>query len=155
MKNFNPKILQNINIANKDGSTFSFFDYLHNLSEGPEKALVYSKLFWPDLVQIDDFILLSEHYDRKYFDQVLSDYGPTAVETTINTSYLYDFVKGKCEYSDEVWEALGLLLCETWKMKASFLYPDRAFTTEFSWYSEKDDPGITLFQTNRDKGCEE
>lgn len=144
MASFDPGILKIVQAFKAE--RFSFLDYIYSISKGPEEALIYSKLFWPDLIEVDGYVLLSENYDREYFDKVLSAYGQGKVEETINTTYLYSLVGGKGEYENSVWEALGKILCETWQQRAQSAFPKKRFTTEFSWYSDSDDPGLTLYQ---------
>ena len=116
------------------------------MNKGPEEALIYSKLFWPDLIEVDGFVFLAENYDREYYDQVVRDYGASQVEETINTTYLYNLVGGKGEYDTAVWEALGNTLCSIWKSRVRRQFPDKKVVVLFSWYTEIDDPGITLYQ---------
>lgn len=149
MKNFESGILKIVRDSKSE--QFSFFDYIYSASKGPEEALLYSKLFWPDLVDVNGYVFLSENYDRDYFDEVVSEYGESKVEETINTTYLYNLVGGKTEYENEVWEALGNVLCETWRQRAQYLFPERSFAVEFSWYSDHDDPGVTLYQRREEE----
>lgn len=123
---------------------FSFWDYLAGRSDGPEIALAYGSLLWPQFVRVSGFILLEEHYDEAYFERVLRDYGPAKVEATINTTYL-DNIVGAKDVEQEVLEALGALLCETWVARAKLMFPDLDFVAQFDWYSDKGDPGITIF----------
>ena len=110
---------------------------------------MYSKLFWPELIEVDGFVLLAMNYDREYFDEVITNYGAENVEGHINLSYLQYLVGvGEYDCDDEIWELLGQTLCETWKQRAQYLFPQKSFVTEFAWYSDDiGDPGVTLYQT--------
>jgi len=144
MASFEPSILKIVQDSKTED--FSFLDCIYSASRGPEEALLYSKLFWPDMVDVDGHVFLAENYNRDYFDKVVSEYGVSKAEETINTTYLYNLVGGKDEFENEVWEALGNVLCETWKHRAQYLFPERSFAVEFAWYSDHDDPGVTLYQ---------
>ena len=130
------------------GDDFSFWDYLYNRWDGPEVALAYSTAFWPELVEVEGFVLLKEQYEAEYLARVKANYGREKVEATINTTYLQDLFTDNTEGTDEsVWTALGELLRDTWKARAEAVFPDREFATTFAWYTEDSDPGVTLFQT--------
>lgn len=146
MVSFDPKILKLYRDSKDD--LVETTDYLYFDDKGPELALIYSKLFWPDLIEVDGFVFLSEHYVKENYDELLVVYGPGYVERIINACYLqYAVGTGEFDYSDEIWELLGQTLCETWKQRATSLFPQKSFKTEFAWYSnEVGDPGVTLYQ---------
>ena len=145
MTTFDPSIMRIVQDSDRD--PFEFLDYLWYADRGPEEALVYSKLIWPDLIEVDGFVFLSEYYHKEYFDEVLANYGPGSLEETINTVYLDNVVgAGPIDYADQVWEALGGVLCETWKQRALSQFPQMLFETEFAWYSDDGDPGVKLYQ---------
>ena len=126
----------------------SAWDLLSTRANGPELATAYAKVFWPDLVEVDGYVLLAENFDHEYLNRIVSDHGRENVEATINTTYLATvFGPGPTEVADAVWEELGRLVCEAWKARAEQLFPGKKFVTEFQWYSEDEgDPGVTLRQ---------
>lgn len=141
--------LGNLSIVknSSDPGSFSFWDYLSDQDVNPNIALACAKVWWPDFVQIEGFVLLKEQYDREYFDRVLRDSGAEAVEKTINTILLDNFFQEPGPDEVELWEAIGNLMCETWVAKASMMFPSLKFAAEFSWYSEDQyDPGVTIGQ---------
>ncbi len=146
MKEFNSYTLKTIKFPNTE--RHSFLDYIHSINKGPEEALAYFKLFWPDLIEVDGYVFLLDNYNQEYFDKTLSEYGHNKVEKTINTTYLYYLVGGEADYEYEVWEVLGEMLCETWQRRASSLFPEKNIIVEFTWYSDYDDPGLTLYQSD-------
>lgn len=147
MLSFDPNILKLFRVSKND--LVDTTDYLYFDDKGPELALMYSKLFWPELIEVDGFVLLAMNYDREYFDEVITNYGAENVEGHINLSYLQYLVGvGEYDCDDEIWELLGQTLCETWKQRAQYLFPQKSFVTEFAWYSDDiGDPGVTLYQT--------
>lgn len=146
MVSFDPRILKLFQDSKDD--LVDTTDYLYFDDKGPELALIYSKLFWPDLIEVDGFVFLSEQYSKENYDELLAVYGPGSVERVVNACYLqYAVGTGEHVYSDEIWELLGQTLCETWKQRAQLLFPQKSFTTAFNWYSEEiGDPGVTLYQ---------
>lgn len=139
---------ERLHIARKSGSPneFSFWDFLHDLRYGPEMALAYGKVFWPDLIEVDDYILLAENYDPDYLRRVLDADGPSLVEATINTTYLNVLFGDDDDVDLKVWEHLGTVMCRLWELRAMSSFPDKRFVTRFDWYVEDGDPGITLHQ---------
>lgn len=146
MLSFDPNILKLYRDSKNDLDDVT--DYLYFDDKGPELALTYSKLFWPDLIEVEGLVLLSMNYTREYFDEVLTNYGAENVEGHINLCYLqYLIGTGEYDCDDEIWELLGETLCETWKQRAQYLFPEKSFVTEFAWYSDDiGDPGVTLYQ---------
>lgn len=146
MTNFDPHILKLFRDSKDD--LVDTTDYLHFDDRGPELALIYSKLFWPDLIEVDGFVFISEKYERRNYELIITDARVNNVESYVNTFYLFDAVgTGEYDCEDEIWELLGHTLCETWKQRAQHLFPEKSFVTEFAWYSDDiGDPGVTLYQ---------
>lgn len=139
--------LKALKIAKNVGDDCSFWDFLRDRSGGPELALIYSSVFWPELIEVEGFVFLKENYDAAYFARVAAECGRENVEATINTTYLQDVFGVGEEWPDNsVWTALGELLRDSWKARAEALFPDREFATKFAWYSEGGDPGVTFYQ---------
>lgn len=107
-------------------------------------ALGYAKVFWPDFVEVEGFVLVAEHYTDDYFNRILEEVGAAELEATINTTYLRDLF-GDGDAPEATWETLGNLLTRTWKAKAEVEFPHRSFRSTFAWYSDIGDPGITIF----------
>ena len=51
-----------------NGEDFSLWDYLFAVSN-VEIAIAFSKLFWPDFVEYEDGIFLSEAFDKQTYKQ--------------------------------------------------------------------------------------
>ena len=147
MLSFDPNILKLFRDSKND--LVDTTDYLYFDDKGPELALMYSKLFWPDLIEVDGFVFISEKYERKNYEKIITDSRVKNVERFINTWYLqYAVGTGEYDCDDEIWELLGQTLCDTWKQRAQYLFPQKSFVTEFAWYSDDiGDPGVTLYQT--------
>jgi hypothetical protein len=137
-----------VSVETAKSSNRSAWDILYDRADGPQVATAYAKVFWPDLIEIDGYVLLAENCDRGYLNRIVAEHGREIVEATINTTYLPTvFGPGPTEVADAVWEELGRLVCEAWKARAEQLFPGRKFITEFQWYSEHEgDPGVTLRQ---------
>jgi len=153
MSRIDPKALKISRKASPDG--FSFWDFLRNRAEGPEVALAYAHVFWPELLEVDSFILIRENYDPEYLARITAEFGRENVEATINTTYLEDlFPVGVAEVDESVWTVLGESVRDAWKARAEAEFPGGEFTATFSWYSEGGDPGVTLFQTKQTKSLQ-
>jgi hypothetical protein len=136
---------RDLSILQEPESDPSFWDCLFRLGGGPEAALLYAKAFWPELLELEGFVLLSENYDPEYFARSIQEYGPSNLEATINTTYL-DSVFGAAETKPEVIEELGRMICESWEARAKMLFPARHFVAHFGWYSSDGDAGVVLHQ---------
>ena len=136
-------IRQKVEAARKEVSP-GLWDLLARERNPIELALLYGRAFWPELVQVQGFVLLAERYDEDYFERTLAEVGAEKLESTINTTYLRDLF-GDEEADAWVWESIGATLAGSWKARAETLFPSRRFHCEFSWYSNIGDPGVTLF----------
>lgn len=145
MAPIDPKTLK---IASVAGEDFSFWEFIRGRGDGEEVALAYAHVFWPELVEIEGFILVKENYDPEYLSRVVAECSRENVEATINTTYLHDLFKTDVPGTDQsVWTALGELIRDAWRGRAQTQFPHTEFTATFAWYSEDGDPGVTLFQT--------
>lgn len=95
-----------LSIVQGPGPDPSLWDALAQLRTGLELAFLHGAVFWPDLVQIDDFVLIAENYDPEYFARSLRVGGPGGLEVTINTTYL-DSVLGPAAAPRTVVYAVG------------------------------------------------
>jgi hypothetical protein len=107
--------------------------------------LSYGRIFWPELVKVGEFVLLSEQYDPEYFARVSSECEDRQIESTINTVYLPDLF-GPVEVDEKTWSELGRLVAQCWKARAETAFPEMSFVATFQWYSADGDPGVSLCQ---------
>lgn len=147
MNNNDLRRLERMLLGSSVGDIAGAWEFLGSERQPIEIALLYGKVFWPDLVEVDGFVLLTAQYDEDYYHRVLADLGRDKLEATINTTYLRT-VFGDRDAHEAVWETLGCLLSHSWKACAETKFPGRKFHSEFSWYSDIGDPGITLFQVS-------
>lgn len=144
MTSIDPKMLK---VAKAAEGSFSFWEFIRSRGEGPAIALAYAHVFWPELIEIEGFILVKENYDPEYLSRVMAECSRENVEATINTTYLQDLFGADGTRADqEVWTKLGELVRDAWKAHAQSQFPDKEFAATFAWYSEDGDPGVTLFQ---------
>jgi hypothetical protein len=54
---------QELKMARNAGNDFSFWEFLCDKKAGPEMAIAYSTVFWPEFVEVDGFVLIKENYD--------------------------------------------------------------------------------------------
>jgi hypothetical protein len=112
---------------------FSPFDLLH--AEGsPLMALFYARLFWPDFVELDGMVFLSEAVAtdearaRVSAAVVREQDDLTAVERSFNLVEVPSlFGRRMGETTDEEDEVLAHILAAMWKCRLSSCFPGRAF----------------------------
>ncbi|HET9493140.1 MAG TPA: hypothetical protein VFR15_02810 [Chloroflexia bacterium] len=152
----------------KSGTQYSLWDYLSNESNY-DMAAAFSKLFWPDFVEMDGCIFLAENYARvvmppEWFERELQE-DPRGLERFVNYVNLpYFFAENGISgmklidpetnlYGPEVevfpreldvYLAQVLMVC--WKHALQETFPARSF--EFFYDVEKNlvDPKITFCQ---------
>ncbi|MDQ3706733.1 MAG: hypothetical protein M3437_16230 [Chloroflexota bacterium] len=114
--------------------------YLFDLANH-EIAAAFSKLFWPDFIEVDGLILLAENYPRlgmtpEEFKQTLES-NPRSIEFTVNyVSIPYMFRDNgitmedgvyKAVFSQQLFDYLARVLLISWKHALKEAYPDKEF----------------------------
>ena len=46
------------------------WESIHSRDDGPAVALAYAYVFWPELIEVDGFVLIKENYDSEYLARV-------------------------------------------------------------------------------------
>jgi len=120
----------------QDARGFNFFDFLH-AHGSPLDALFYSRLFWPEFVEIDGMVFLKETIeddnDKARLDEVLKRYegDKTKTEQSFNITEIPSlFGKKLAETTDEEDIVLAKRLAEMWQHRLRIVYPDRKFTVQ-------------------------
>ncbi|HMA35512.1 MAG TPA: hypothetical protein VKY74_13665 [Chloroflexia bacterium] len=123
-----------------------------NMRADYDLAAAFSKLFWPDFVEIDQCVLLAEKYDPKRFKEWMQRYDNDfrAVESIVNHVHIYDlFMNSPNEevYSLELFEYLAQVLMRCWKYALADIFPDKQFTFEYKTEPDAYGPTITFYQS--------
>jgi hypothetical protein len=120
----------------QDTSGFNFFDFLHAYGS-PLDALFYSRLFWPEFVEIDGMVFLKETIedddDKARLNEALKRYegDKTKTEKSFNIAEIPSlFGKNLAETTDEEDLVLAERLAEMWEHRLRIIYPDRKFAVK-------------------------
>ena len=123
--------------SNHDTADFGVSDFLSAFGS-PVDAVMYLRLFWPELVCYEDMVfrqeVLEDDEDRKRVLEALSRYGGDKTETERS----FNMVDIPCgvfsrlghESSDCIDEYLVGKLVELWTHRLRASFPDRSFVVE-------------------------
>jgi hypothetical protein len=128
---------------------YTLWDYLFGIGN-IEMGIVFTKLFWPDFVEHEGGIFLSEAFNLQIYEQWKVQLAADGVglEQVINHQYVNDLLPGVQNVSAENLLFLGQTLVEMWKARLKLLYPQRCFKVKCDW--DEHTVVITVFQ---DFGC--
>jgi hypothetical protein len=111
-----------------------------------ELAAAFSKLFWPDFIEVDGCVLLAEHYDRTSFQAWVEELNgePQTLEAVINETHVYDLFNNSVGRTPApaIFEWLGQVLLKTWACCLRECFPSKRF--EFRYATEPYEYGPTL-----------
>src|SRR5690242_1190213 len=110
---------------------FDYWDYL-NLRGDADLAAAFSKLFWPDFVEVEGCVLLARHYNPENFEHWMQNLegNRRAVESQVNHTHIADLFLNNHPASDfprELWDYLGTILLIMWKHALQDAFPDKRF----------------------------
>lgn len=111
-----------------NGDNFSFWDYLFGVSN-VEIAIIFTKLFWPDFVEHEGGIFLSEAFNIQIYEQWKAQMGNdiTSIERVINHQHIDDILPGADKVGTDNLCYLGQAITQMWESRLKLLYPDRRF----------------------------
>jgi hypothetical protein len=147
------ELLQTLQRRHPDQDTtgFSLFDFIHALGS-PLDALLYSALFWPELVEVDGAILSSDaiedEADLVRIRAIVRERGAVETEKRFNLREFSDlFGNGLAEIDDRQAEALLGRLAEMWRGRLAARFPGRRFAVDV-WQPDETggDIGIVFYQ---------
>ena len=121
------------------------WSYLCNHSDAGMGAL-FSKLFWPDFVEVEGCVLLAEKYRAEGFQAWARHFQHDRedMERMINHTHVYDLFAQHAgdDTHPDVWEYLGRTLLACWRCALGAAFPGRTF--EFFYGAEPDEYGPTI-----------
>ena len=138
----------------ESSSTRGFWDYL-SPNANHEIAAAFSKLFWPEFIEVEGLILLAEMYPKlgmtaEEFKQTLVT-NPGSIEYTVNhldIPYMYQgfgwaTVDGELTHCvpTQLYDYLARSILFSWKHALKVAYPDREFVCEYD-----DDPRLANYR---------
>ncbi|MEW6499549.1 MAG: hypothetical protein AB1589_44860 [Cyanobacteriota bacterium] len=111
-----------------NGDDFSLWDYLFRASRA-EVAIVFTKLFWPDFVEHEGGIFLSEAFDSKIYEQWKAQLGNDmpSIERVMNHQHIDDILQGADKVGAENLLYLGQAIAQMWESRLKLLYPYQRF----------------------------
>lgn len=123
--------------AEQDTANFNALDFVYAFGS-PLQALMYSKLFWPEFIEIEDMVFLKDKVegedDRHSVLKVLEQYEGDRLKTeqAFNLSEIPPDIFGKKmgETTEEEDLYLAKILLEMWHCRLQMLYPSRSFKVE-------------------------
>ncbi len=131
-----------------DNRGFDALDYIFKY-ESPIRALLFSKLFWPDLIEIQNGVFLSsaieDACDRKRLQRCFENPNWSMKSTERSFNLLdWEMLFGKfiLDTSDDEGYELLVVLKYCWEACLNYNYPNRNFVVEI----DKGDLSITFFQ---------
>jgi hypothetical protein len=145
--------------SNETSGPTGLWDYLA-LESNYDLAGAFSKLFWPDFVEVEGCIFLGERYPKlkmapERFKELIRENPPSLefLVNNVNTAYIFaDNGIGIDEqvFPQELFVYLAQVLLVCWKHALAEAFPDRKF--EFFYHVEDDlvDPKITFWQVRPD-----
>ena len=120
----------------RDTTGFNVFDFLH--AEGsPAHALLYSRLFWPEFVEIDEMVLLKESVEDEADRDRLAGATKRYSGDRRKTEESFNLVEVPCLFGKRLLETdekeaqwLADRLAAMWRCRLKELYPSRRFSVE-------------------------
>lgn len=138
-----------------DTTRFNYFDFLH-AHGSPLDSLFYSRLFWPEFVEIKEMVFLKETIEddngRNRLDWALEHYDgdKTKTEQSFNlTEIPYLFGKNVAETTAEEDLILTERLANMWRYRLQMIYPERKFTVRILSAEDTGDEIGIIFYTER------
>jgi hypothetical protein len=127
------------------------WDYLNLRDADFDFTAAFSKLFWPDFVEVDGCVLLARSYNPQNFAQWQARYpgNPRAVEAMLNHVHISDLYPGIPVGPDSplpLLEYLAQVLMVCWKHALLELFPDKQFTFSYLTAPEVPSPEISFYQ---------
>ena len=111
-------------------ANFDVWSYL-SLRADSDLAAAFTKLFWPDFIEVDGCVILKRRYSPEILTRWMEQYGDDrrAVETTVNHVHVKDlFLNSTKESSEQLYDFLVDALAFGWKQALQTRYPDKHFT---------------------------
>jgi len=137
-----------------DSSSFDLRDMIYAFGS-PLEALMYSGLFWPELVEIDGMVFLKgtieDEEDRRRLKEVFEQHNGDIAKTEEDFNLVEvpsDFFgRGAGKTTEEEDHLLAERLAEMWRARLNLLYPGREFVVEVLKPEETGgEVGIVFFQ---------
>lgn len=134
----------------KQWSDQSLLDFSVYISERihPEDFLISSKIFFPDFIEVNDCIFLSDRYVESNFDSWMEKLkNKSSVESIINHVNIYDLFSGSDHnVSDSIFIQIANVLKISWELSLSRGFLDKSFIVKTSFSEMEYGPTLTFYQ---------
>jgi hypothetical protein len=109
-------------------------------------ATVLSELFFPELVEVQDCVLLATRYEPSNFDGWWERTGGdhTAIERVLNHLHLWDLFEPSGEEEERALDVLSRKIAFAWRSCAEARFPERSFEVNVT-----DEYGPTVVMSTR------
>lgn len=112
-------------------ATIGIWDYL-SIRGDFDLAAAFSKLFWPDFIEVDGCVLLREQYAPQNFSDWMQHFNGNRqeVEAMINHFHIVHMFLNSpqdVEYPDRLYDYLVNILLVTWKHALTSAFPNKQF----------------------------
>src|SRR5215468_948910 len=141
--------------AEEEPTNFNALDYVYAFGS-PLQALMYSKLFWPEFIEIEDMVFLKDWMededDRSRVLKVLeqNEGNRPKTEQDFNLIEIPPDIFGKKmgETTEEEDRYLAEILIEMWQCRLRMLFPNRNFKVELLTAEETGgEMGVLFYQS--------
>ena len=132
-----------------DSDKIAINDYIMDFCH-PEDLLIYSKIFYPNFISVENCIILKDRYVEENFLQWQKELNRNThmIEKTLNHTHIYDiFGKLADDVSDSIFEQLSDIINMSWDMILKRSFPDKTFTVETIKSDMEYGPVVTFYQT--------
>lgn len=134
----------------KDNKNFNALDFVYKYGS-PASALLYSKLFWPDFIEIDDMVFMKsdfeEEEDYERLNQAKTKYNNRQeTEKSFNFHEIPQMFSKRDDTTDDEDYLLAQVLKETWAARLSRLFPDKEIVVEITEPEDSDELGLIFYQ---------
>jgi len=143
------RILNDFEAFNKVNTNWNIGSYLNTFFD-INAALAFSKLYFPDFVDIQNCVILDFRYNEDLFKQWFTELNGevSQVEKMCNLYELKDFFHINNNINDEnkknkVLDVFGTILKRSWEVNLKLLYPERSFKVDL--FEEYESKFITLY----------
>ena len=112
-------------------------------------VVAFFKLFWPDVIEVEGYVLLTEHYDQAKLANWLEWQRRTGgerwkLEATLNEVHLYHVFLADAALP--VLEYLATVLARCWRTALREAFPERRFIVFYASEPEDYGPTLTIWQ---------
>ncbi|MGK7873522.1 MAG: hypothetical protein AB4426_09465 [Xenococcaceae cyanobacterium] len=136
--------------ANNDD--FSLWDYIFAVAN-VEVALALTKLFWPDFVEHEGGIFLSQAFNPQVYEQWKAqlENDITAIEQVMNHQHIDDLLPETDKVSTDNLFYLGQAITQMWESRLKSIYPNQDF--EVFCNQDEDTVVLTFYQIRTSRSC--